>query len=271
MLLWRGSTDWNRNNGWVLDVAVDPRQSNIVYSAAGAVRKSTDGGHTWKAVFLPRDGAGLSDFAVTRIAIAPTRPESIYAIAHSTPGFETAIYKSTDAGNTWKVTGGGSKLPPSCCGDSSDALAVDPRNPRTLYAEVGYTLFATTDGGARWQAAANGLPADHVTSIAVDPERSGTVYATVYLNKVHLNGAEKPRSAIYKTTDGGQTWTEVWSGSGTDKIAVDPERPSTVYAAGWAGGPYGFRGRRCGHHPACYWHYYLLRSLDGGHTWTVAR
>ena len=48
-----GTTSWNRNNGWVLDVAVDPVHSNVVYSAAGAVRKSTDGGHTWKTVLLP--------------------------------------------------------------------------------------------------------------------------------------------------------------------------------------------------------------------------
>jgi len=59
------------------------------------------------------------------------------------------------------------------------------------------------------------------------------------LNYVYpTNGVEKTTGAIYKTSDGGQTWTEVWFGSGIDKVAVDPERPSTVYAAGWAGGRY---------------------------------
>lgn len=273
-----GSTNWNRNNGWVLDIAVDPIHSNILYSAAGAIRKSTDGGQTWKTVFAPRQLKTHRtiplDFSVTRIAIAPTHPESIYAIAHYNPDGETAIYKSTNGGNTWQVTGGGSNLPPSCCGDSQDALVVDPGNPQTLYAAVGDNVFATTDGGASWQPGANGLPANRVTSLAVDPKRSGTIYATVQLNlnQVHpLSGVVKTRGAIYKTSDGGQTWTEVWHGSGADKVAVDPKRPSTVYASGWVGGRYQSHTSRCGTHPTCYWHYQLLRSLNSGHTWTIAR
>jgi len=269
-----GTTDWNRNNGWVLDVAVDPIDSNVVYSAAAAVRKSADGGRTWKTVLVPRKWRRAYGVVVTRIAIAPTYPESIYAIAHNGDNGATAIYKSTDGGTAWRVTGGGSNLPPSCCGDSQDALVVDPGNPQTLYAAVGDNVFATTNGGASWQPAANGLPANDVTSLAVDPERSGTVYATVELNLNHVhpsNGVPKTTGAIYKTTDGGQTWTEVLSGSGADKVAVDPARPSTVYAAGWAGGRYQSHASGCGTHPACFWQYHLLRSLDAGQTWTIAR
>ena len=61
------------------------------------------------------------------------------------------------------------------------------------------------------------------------------------------------------TTDGGQTWSEVFAGFGVDKVAVDPARPSTLYAAGWAG--------RDPTHPN---EFRLLRSTDSGHTWTVA-
>ena len=249
-----GTTDWNRDNGWVLDVAVDPSSSSIVYSASDAVRKSTDGGHTWKTVLLPYP---TQWHFVTRIAIAQTRPESIYAIAHTYSNGRTAIYKSTDAGSTWQVTGGSaSSLPPSCCGDSEDALAVDSGNPQTLYAAVGNTVLATTDGGASWQPMANGLPANDVTSLAVDPQRSGTVYAGVQinLNRVKSNAVA---GAIYKTTDGGQTWSEVFSGFGVAKVAVDPARPSTVYAEGWA-------GRDPTHQDV----FRLLRSTDGGRTWT---
>jgi photosystem II stability/assembly factor-like uncharacterized protein len=248
-----GTTNWNRNNGWVLDVAVDPSNSRIVYSASDAVRKSTDGGHTWKTVLLPYP---MKWGSVTRLAIARTRPETLYAIAHVTFDGRTAIYKSTNAGRTWQVTGGSTlKLPPSCCGDSEDSLAADPVNPQRLYAAVGSTVFATTDGGQSWQPAADGLPANDVTSLAVDGRRSGTAYASVQFNLNHAS-PNSVTGAIYKTTDGGQTWAKVFSGFGVDKIAVDPARPSTIYGEGWAG--------RSSQQDV----FRLLRSTDGGRTWT---
>lgn len=255
-----GKPSWNRNNGWVLDVAVDPSDSNAVYAAAsgGGVRKSTDGGHTWKTVFTGwRQGKRAM---VSRLAITPTRPQSVYAITHGSGG-ATAIYKSTDAGRTWQLTGGSSSLPPSCCGDSEDALAVDMADPQTLYAAVGNTVFATSDGGASWQPTADGLPASDITSLAVDP-RSGAVYASamVDLNRVKRNAVYTPAGAIYKTTDRGRTWSEIFSSIGVAKVAIDPARPSTIYAAGWA--------PQDKTHDATM---RLLRSTDGGRTWAISR
>ncbi|PWU24810.1 MAG: hypothetical protein C5B48_04475 [Candidatus Rokuibacteriota bacterium] len=258
-----GTTKWFFDNGWVLDMAVDPADSNVVYSAAGAVRKSVDGGHSWKSVllpypFLPRMRHPFGD--VTRIAIAPTRPESIYAIAHGFDrhgaGRRTTIYKSTDAGRHWHLTGGpAATLPPSCCGDTEDALAVDPRNPQTLYAAVGSTVLATTDGGASWHSIAKGLPARDVTSLAVDPQRSGTIYAGVWIDVNKAHTTHPLAGAIYRTTDGGQTWSEVFHGFAVEKVAIDIARPSTIYAAGRASPDYHFR---------------LLRSTDSGRTWATA-
>ena len=164
-----GTTSWNRNNGWVLGMAVDPADSNVVYSAAGEVRKSTDGGHTWRTVLLPYPTQGHS---VSRIAIAPTRPESIYAIAHTTDTGRTTIYQSTDAGRTWHPTGSRtSVLPNSHDWDSSDALAVDAQHPRTVYAAVGHRVLKTTDAGANWQPITNGLP----VGVSVARDRSEAI------------------------------------------------------------------------------------------------
>jgi photosystem II stability/assembly factor-like uncharacterized protein len=253
-----GTTSWNRNNGWVLDVAVDPAHRTVVYAAAGAVRKSTDGGHTWRTVFVP---TRWTESGFSRIAIAPTGPESVYAIAHETHYGQTAIYKSTDGGTTWRPTGGGTPLPPSCCADSEDALVVDAGDPQTLYAAVGQTVFATSDGGGTWVQMANGLPGG-VMSLAADPRHAGTVYAGVEISheyKTKAGDVEKPTGAIYKTTDGARTWREVFSGFGVERVAVDPARPSTVYAAGWSG--------RDPTHPD---RFRLLRSTDGGLNWSVA-
>ena len=204
-----GTPSWNRNNGYVLDVSIDPVRGNVVYSAAGAVHKSTDGGRTWKAVFEPTRWG--SDAGATRIAIAPTRPQSLYVIAHDHNG-RSAIYKSTNAGRTWWPTGGSaSTLPKSCCWDSTDALAVDPTDPQKLYAAVGGTVLTTTNGGTSWQPRTTGLPATGVSSLAADPRRPGTVYASVEISHTHHTTAgdiERPTGGIYKTTDGGQTWNE---------------------------------------------------------------
>ena len=240
-----GTTSWNRNNGWVLGMAVDPADSDVVYSAAGEVRKSTNGGHAWRTVLLPYPTQGHS---VSRIAIAPTRPESIYAIAHTTDTGRTTIYQSTDAGRTWHPTGSRtSVLPNSHDWDSSDALAVDAQHPRTVYAAVGHRVLKTTDAGASWQPITNGLPVG-VRSLATDPRQSGTLYAGL-----QTGGGT---GAIYKTTDGGSTWSQVEEGAAIATLGVDPARPATIWAVGvdWT-----HRDK-----------FFLIRSTDSGRTWATA-
>jgi hypothetical protein len=59
-------------------------------------------------------------------------------------------------------------------------LVVNTGNPQTLCADVGNTVFATSDGGATWQSMANGLP-NFVTSLAAEPTAPGTLYASVLI------------------------------------------------------------------------------------------
>src|SRR5262249_45633020 len=97
-----------------------------------------------------------------------------------------------------------------------------------------------------WQRRADGLPRISGACGANDPRRPGTLYASVH--RMKPPGMEKPTGGIYRSTNGGRTWSEVWSGFGIDKVAVNPTRPSTIYAQGD----------------------HLLRSTNGGPTWTIA-
>jgi photosystem II stability/assembly factor-like uncharacterized protein len=242
-----GTPHFNRGNGWVTAIAVDPSNTSIVYSGADAVRKSTDGGHSWKTVFLfdPAGSRWLSN--VSALAIAPTRPESIYAIANASNGHtsHTSIFKSTDAGKTWRATGAGKVFTNQ--DGWGGAVAVDPQHPTTVYASIGQTLVRTTDAGASWQPITQGLPQQVVTALTVDPKQPGTVYAGLYPT-YNKNVISAP-GGIYKTTNGGDTWTHALTGITPDAVAVDPARPTTIYAVVKEG---------------------LARSTDGGRTWTTA-
>ena len=242
-----GTISWNRGEGWVTDIAVDPADSNVVYSAADAVRKSTDGGHTWKSV--PQPGI-LARTSVVRIAIAATRPETIYAMTSDGNGF-TSIYKSTDAGTTWHRTGGRGGVFPKPDGWGT-ALAVDPQQPTTVYAAIDHTVVKTTNAGTSWQPILHSREEQVVSSLAVDPQQPDTVYAGVH--------TARGTGGIYATADGGRTWRLAVSTVAVDAVAVNPSRPTTIYAAGWAGpdARYGSTHQ-------------LLRSTDRGRTWTIAR
>ena len=247
----------DREKGWVIALAVDPANTNIIYAGSDRVSKSTDGGHSWKTVFPPHPTPNGHD--VSALAIAPTRPETIYAIigdfgpSSSTPeNGRFSIYKSTDAGTTWQAT---AALRGSV---ALTTLAVDPRHPATVYAAIGANLLKTTNAGETWQPIAKGLPIGKphgncncvapvggVRALAVDPRHSGTVFAAL------------TQGGIYKTTNGGETWIQAIDPLlYLPTVAVDPARPTTIYVAG---------ASETGSEP-----HQILRSTDGGYTWATA-
>ena len=175
-------------------IAVDPRDSNVVYVAAqgplwsaGGDRglyKTTDGGKTWKAALTISENTGVTD-----VVLDPSNPDTLYAASYQrrrhvytmiNGGPESAIYKSTDAGATWtKLTKG---LPKEQLGRIG--LAIPRQEPKTVYAIVEAArrsggFFRSKDGGANFEKmnSYSGGGAQYYAEIFVDPNDAERVYA----------------------------------------------------------------------------------------------
>lgn len=179
-------------------------------------------------------GGGL-----TCLAVDPTNSSVLYA------GSQTAgLFKSTDGGTTWQSINNGTintfGSPPRI-----HALAVDPKTPTTIYAASGDGIYRSLDAGGHWvfiPLFPSGLSILNLVSITINPLTPTTVYV------VGGVGLSDPR--IYKSLNGGQTWTQLSAGlSGlfASAVAVDPINPQNVYVGVNGGGVY--------------------RSSNGGDTW----
>jgi photosystem II stability/assembly factor-like uncharacterized protein len=193
-------------------ILIDPRDSQVVYVASqgplwasGGERglyKTIDGGQTWEAVLAISENTGISD-----IAFDPRDPEVLYATSYQrrrhvwaliAGGPESAIYKSTDAGRSWRKIVKG--LPGVHLGRIG--LAVSPQQPDVLYATVPASwgesgFYRSSDGGENWQRMSDYITTDpqYYQELYADPHRFDRVYSV--------------DTFLQKTEDGGKTWQSV--------------------------------------------------------------
>ncbi|MHC1728177.1 MAG: WD40/YVTN/BNR-like repeat-containing protein [Syntrophobacteraceae bacterium] len=191
----------------------------VIYAGTfGGVYRSRNRGNTWQAA-----KRGLTNVFVGPLANHSSRPKTIYAgtsydYANNTQG--DGIFKTTDGGTNWAISNKGftNRVTP--------LLAVDPANPRILYAASDY-LYKTTDAGTNWTRASSGLPPEYFACLVVDPKNTQILYVGVANN----------RRGIYKSSDGGKTWTAINSGLpdplpvGIACLAIDPVNSKIIYAA----------------------------------------
>ena len=175
-------------------ILVDPRDSNVIYVAAqgplwrdGGDRglyKSTDGGKNWEKILEISDKTGINE-----VVFEPGNPDVLYASAYQRRrhtwvlidgGPESGIYKSTDAGKSWKKLKRG--LPKGDMGKIG--LAVSPVAPKTVYAiiealgeENGF--YRSTNGGASWKKMSGYMSSSpqYYNEIFADPKREDRVYS----------------------------------------------------------------------------------------------
>ena len=249
--------------GRVEAVAGLPDQPNVYYFGAvsGGLWKTSDGGLNWRPIFDHE-----ANLSIGAIGIAPSDHNVVYVgtgepCLRNNITFGSGMYKSTDGGDSWKQIG---------LRDTQhiSKVLVDPRNSNVVFvAAVGHAsgpntdrgVFRSEDGGKTW---AKVLYKDENTGavdLVFDPTNPQILYAALYQvsrSPWMLNGGG-PGSGIYKSTDGGNSWTHL-DGHGLPQevlgrigiaVSANPERVFALVEAKEKGGMY--------------------RSDDSGANWTL--
>ncbi|HEY7474830.1 MAG TPA: hypothetical protein VH679_07445 [Vicinamibacterales bacterium] len=230
--------------GRVATVSGVPGRPHEFYFGAvnGGVWKTIDAGRVWRPVF---DGQPVA--SIGALAVAPSRPDTIYvgsgeSTLRDSTGYGNGVYKSTDAGGTW------THLPGLEETHHIGKVAVDPRNPDIVFvAAIGHLydahpergLYRSRDGGRTWSKVLFKNDSVGAVDVVIDPANSQVVYAALWNTRRPVwytyQPTNGPGGGIYKSIDGGTTWTQLTAGLpkaciGRSGIAVAPSNPRRVYA-----------------------------------------
>jgi photosystem II stability/assembly factor-like uncharacterized protein len=263
-LKWRSIGPVN-TSGRIDDIAVARirGEPDAIYiaTASGGVWKSSNNGVSFAPVF---DGVDAM-MSIGAVAVAPSAPTTVWvgtgeANTRQSSSWGDGIYKSTDGGKTWTNMG---------LRDTRviARIVVDPANADIVYvAAQGHLwgpnadrgVFKTTDGGKTWSKVLFVDENTGATDLVLDPSNPQTLYAATYQRQRAawgFNGGG-PGSGIYKTTDGGASWTKLSTGlpqsdKGRIGLAIYAADPKVLYATIEARNPEGG----------------IYRTTDAGATW----
>jgi hypothetical protein len=225
------------------------------------------------------DAGALSGLGARNIGSA-TMSGRIAAVAATVIAGKTTLYVGAASGGVWRSQDGGTtfqsvfdKQPVQSIG----AIAIDPSNPKTIWVgtgeswtrnsvSIGNGIYRSTDGGDTWTNL--GLPeSERIVRILVHPRSSNVVYACVP-GKLWSDSTDR---GLYKTSDGGKTWSLVLRGgnpsTGCSSVAMDPRNPEVLIAGLWDFRRKGWTFRSGGDGPTAASASGMYRSVDGGKTW----
>ncbi|HSG81846.1 MAG TPA: glycosyl hydrolase, partial [Gemmatimonadota bacterium] len=230
------------NGGRIAHIAIHPQNRNVWYVAVGSggVWKTENAGTTWQPIFDDQPS-----YSIGSLAIDPSEPSTVWVgtgedVGGRHVGYGDGVYKSTDGGRSWQNKGLRSSEHISTIlvhPKKSDVVWVSAQGP--LWSPGGERgLYKTTDGGETWRKVLGDDEWTGVTDIVMDPQNPDVLYAATWQRHrtvaAYMGGG--PGSGIHKSTDGGETWTELTAGlpsSNLGKIglAISPQEPDIVYAA----------------------------------------
>ena len=253
-------------SGRISDIGYDPLSPDTIWAGAatGGVLKSTDGGATWEFMFDDMPTQLIGD-----IAVDPVDPQTVYVGTgegngghNNFPGM--GMFKTEDGGATWRSIG--LELT-----SNIGRIVVDSMNHNRVWvAAIGSYfddgphrgLYRTLNGGESWEKVLFVNDSTGVIDLVVDPTNTDILYAAAWHRVRHVTGAQLGGigSAIYKSEDGGDTWTKLETGlpSGSEVgrigLAMCPSDPDMLYALFNR-----FEGKGL--------HLGLFRTNDGGASW----
>ena len=226
------------------------------------------------------DSETISGLGARNIGSA-TMSGRVAAVDAVREGSRLTVYVGAASGGVWKSVNGGTtfksvfdKQPVQSIG----AVTIDPKNPKTVWVgtgeswtrnsvSVGDGVYKSIDGGDNWTNV--GLKdSERIAKILVDPSNTETVYVCA-TGKLWSDSDER---GVYKTSDGGKTWTKVLKGAngstGCSMLSLDKQNPKTIYAGMWDFRRQGWTFRSGGDGPEATSGSGLFKSTDGGATWT---
>ena len=249
--------------GRVVTVAGDPSDLATFYfgACAGGVWKTTDGGMYWENV---SDGF-FKTASVGALAVSQSDPNVIYAgMGESTIRIDVShgdgVYKSTDAGKTWTHVGLADTR-------AIAKIRIHPQNPDIVYvAALGHPfgdheergVYRSVDGGKNWEKVLFRSDKAGAIDLTIDANNPRMIYAAIWEAKRGFWELKSggPDSSLYKSSDGGETWTEITTNPGLPKgplgkigIVTSPAQAGRVWAL--------IEAKEGG----------LFRSDDGGAKW----
>ncbi|HEV8040834.1 MAG TPA: sialidase [Bryobacteraceae bacterium] len=191
------------------------------------------------------------------------------------------VYVGSASGGIWKSVNDGTTFKPMFDKQpvlSVGAIAIDPSSPKTVWVgsgeawtrnstSIGDGIYKSTDGGDNWSNV--GLhESERIAKILVDPKDGNTVYACA-TGKLWSDSDDR---GVYKTTDGGKTWSKILKGgnasTGCSMLTMSSRDSKTLYAGMWDFRRKGWTFRSGGEGPTSPSASALYKSVDGGATWT---